>query len=397
MFLPSIYTWLLCRLSNLQIDFPDSDLLEFKSTGEQQYDGHVLHDVRGPDLLAAFSSHWTDAKTLWPCMRLVGEIESKGKSCEEQVEQVISYLCLLLLARPDFHVAQGIRISETGVDFIFAIGGYGIRTFPAEWGDKAFSKWMFAFVYRLYDPGDFADSSYVDMVPNLEEKFVTYTVRLNGIEGENSTAINDLRPIYATNPFGTRTHVLSNPTSNVMANGKLLTVLKEQMCRVETRFNEYDILTNRVHGPGNVPGVVEAVCHEEITIPRGFCSHRTKHRMGLRQAGTPITSITTLAQVLEVIFDILEGNLCYVIYILCAHSFAVLRYLRFERHVLHRDISIGNVLYNPPSPTRAPPGGAKNKMRQPEDQSLCFIRYLLGERCVEILHNWGYTNMMRKQ
>jgi hypothetical protein len=73
-------------------------------------------------------------------MRLVGEIESKRKSLEEQAKQVISYLYLLLLARPDFPVVQGIRTSKTGVDFIFAIGGSSIRTFPSEWGNNAFSK-----------------------------------------------------------------------------------------------------------------------------------------------------------------------------------------------------------------------------------------------------------------
>ena len=191
----SLPPWLLCRLSNLQIDFPDSELLKFKSTGEQQHGGHVLDNVRGPDFLAAFSSHWTDAETLWPCMQLVGEIVSKGKSHEEQAKQMISYL---LLARPDLHVAQGIRISEDGVDFIFAIGGCGIRTFFANWGNEALSKWMFAFIYRLYDPGDFADSAYEDMDANLEEKYVTYTVRLNGFEGGNPTKIDKLRPMYAT-------------------------------------------------------------------------------------------------------------------------------------------------------------------------------------------------------
>jgi hypothetical protein len=124
-------------------------------------------------------------------------------------------------------------------------------------------------IYRLYNPGDFADS----MVANIGENYVTYTVHLNG---RKSNQDQQSPTQVASNPFGTRTDVLSNPTSNVMVNDKPLTMLKDQMCRVRTRFNEHDILTNRVHGPGNVPGVVEVVCHEVITIPRGFCLHRKK-------------------------------------------------------------------------------------------------------------------------
>jgi hypothetical protein len=138
-----------------------------------------------------------------------------------------------------------------------------------------------------------------------------------------------------------------------------------------------------------VPGVVEAVCHEVIKIPRDFCPTREKHRLGLRQMGKPLTSIPTVAQMLEIVFDILEGNLSPIIRIPYSHSFAVLQYLRFERHVLHRDISKGNILYvddNLPSSTGAWSGGADEAVG-PEGLPLCFIKYILGERCVEMLHN----------
>ena len=97
---------------------------------------------------------------------------------------------------------------------------------------------------------------------------------------------------------------------------------------------------------------------------------------------------------LEIVFDILEGNLYPIIHILYAHSFAVLRYLRFERHILHRDISQRNVLYvedDLPSSTGARSG--EDETVVPEGLPHCFNKYLLGERCVEVLHNWAYTNV----
>ena len=329
--------------------------------------------------------------TLWPCIRLVGGKASQGKKHEDQERQAMSYLHYLLLARPDLYVAQGLFTSESKVMFLLGIGGVGIHTFSVAWGSQELHRLIYAFIYRLYDPGDFADSSYVEMVPNLKDNFVAYNVRI--IVDSNPITITNLRPIYASNPFGTRTHILSNPDSEVKINGEPLTVFKDQLYRVGTRLYESDILT-RVHSPEKVPGVVEVVYHEVFKIPRDFCPSREKHRLGLRQIGKPLIGIPTVAQMLEIVFDILEGNISPIIHILYAHSFAVLRYLRFERHVLHRDISEGNVLYvedDIPSSTGAWSGA--DETVGPEGLPLCFIKYLLGERCVEILHNWAYNNV----
>lgn len=75
-------------------------------------------------------------------------------------------------------------------------------------------------------------------------------------------------PIYASSPFGTQTHVLSNPSSDVKVKGQPLMVLKDQLCRRGTRFDEWSILA-RIHGPEKVPGVVEAVHTETIDLPLG--------------------------------------------------------------------------------------------------------------------------------
>ena len=393
------------KLLFLHVDFADEDLLVLKSTESQYHGGHVsaagssvnwspITDCR-PDYAAAFMNDWGGKNTtLWPCIRLVGEEASYGESREDQERQAMSNLHYLLLARPDLNVAQGFFTSGSDIMFLFGIGGVGIRTFSVEWGSKDLRKLMSAFIYRLYDPGNFADPSYVAMVPNPEKNFVTYSIRL----AEVNTIINNLRPIYASNPFGSRTHILSNPESEVNVDGKPLTVLKDQLCQVEMRFDEYDVLTH-VHHPEKVPGVIEAVYHEVIPIPRDFCQAREKHRLGLRQTGKPFTNIRTVGQILEIIFDTLEGSLSLVVCILYAHSFAlsVLRYLRFERHVLHRDISKGNILYVeddlPPSIGAQSDGANKTVEPEPKEQSLCFIKYILGDRCVEMLWNGAYTDV----
>jgi hypothetical protein len=82
---------------------------------------------------------------------------------------------------------------------------------------------------------------------------------------------------------------------------------------------------------------------------------------------------------------------------------AVLRYLRFERFILHRDISKGNVMYfedDPASLTGATSdahSGGFNKTAGSKEVPLCFIKYLLGERYVEVLRNWADTNVTPNQ
>ena len=63
----------------------------------------------------------------------------------------------------------------------------------------------------------------------------------------------------------------------------------------------------------------------------------------------------------------------------------VLRYLRFERNVLHRDISKGNILYTSiPEPRSSLPGDQSSLALGAEGDSLCFIKSLLGYRYVYI-------------
>lgn len=196
--------------------------------------------------------------------------------------------------------------------FFFGIGGRGIRRFSVCWKDKNLYKLMYAFVYRLYDPGYFGDPSYVAMVPDLQKNLVAYTIRItvdsDGADAKKKTIdCPGFSPIYARNPYESRTHILSNPTSDIKVGGKVLKVVKDQLCRIGTRFDEHTILT-LVHTPEEVPGVVEAVFHELVNISPLLDISRAKHRLGLRQTGSPITSVPTLKGMLEMVFDVLEGT-----------------------------------------------------------------------------------------
>ena len=101
----------------------------------------------------------------------------------------------------------------------------------------------------------FADSAYQCITPDLKHKLVMYVLRI-AAEGGGFIDCPKFLPVYATSPFGTCTHVLSNPVSGVEVGGKPLTVIKDQLCNRGTRFNEHLIL-DAIHAKGTVPGVVE--------------------------------------------------------------------------------------------------------------------------------------------
>ena len=71
------------------------------------------------------------------------------------------------------------------------------------------------------------------------------------------------------------------------------------------RSRELTILNEYVHKPEQVPGVVVAAYGERIESP--VSDESCKHRLGLRESGSPFTGIPTLSKVLETLFDVLEG------------------------------------------------------------------------------------------
>jgi hypothetical protein len=273
----------------------------FKDTETKAPRGHVTDTMCRPDITAAFRRDWNeDGVVHWPFIRLVGEKASKGKSLDYQKSQAVSYLHYLLLARPELYVAQGLLTSDNSVTFYVGIGGEGIWQLDVDWKDPEFKNFLYAFIYRLYKPRNFVDESY-KKIKRDEETVAKYTISI-AYQGR-TIACDGFYSIYAKNPFATRTHVLSNPDFKV--EGNKLTILKNQFCRIQRRFEELTILNEYVHKPEAVPGVVVAAYGECLDYP--WSEDRCKHRLGLIESGSPFASIPTLSKVLETLFDVLEG------------------------------------------------------------------------------------------
>jgi hypothetical protein len=280
---------------DFSLDFPNDDLLEFKDTGNNIHGGHVTATKYRPDITAAFKKDWIKNHEMhWALIRLAGENASTSESRDTQEKHAASYLHYLLLARPDLLIAQGLLTTTKQVIFFVGTAGVGIQRIEVKWEDKNLDKLIYAFIYRLYKPFHFADPNCTRTGFNEDASEATYTLSFNTMKCPG------FRLIHARNPFATRTHVFSNPS--LLQEDGTPTVFKEQLCRIGRPFDELTILS-RIHRPKTVPGVVEAIYSEIIAAVPG----RTRHRLGLRQTGSPFTSIPTARKVLETLFDLLEG------------------------------------------------------------------------------------------
>ncbi|KAG8979676.1 hypothetical protein FRB90_008015, partial [Tulasnella sp. 427] len=252
-----------------ELHFQSSPLLVFKTLKDYSLRGHYVYNTCRPSFVAAWEDHFNgDQPPPWPLIRLVGEDTRKKKSRSLRKALANSYLHYLLLARPDLHVALGMFISNTEIVLQVGIGGYGIRNLRVNWNSKDLSRLLYAFIYRLYDPGQFADPTYAteaSLLPDL----VTYTItlmveiKIDGVPTGEKRAVScrNFAPTFASNPFGTRTHVLWNPESDVMLGNKRLHVFKDQLCDVGTRSDKYAVI-ERAHNSETIPGVVGTVYHE---------------------------------------------------------------------------------------------------------------------------------------
>jgi len=71
-------------------------------------------------------------------------------------------------------------------------------------------------------------------------------------------------------------------------------------------------------------------------------------------------------------------------HILCTKMFAVLRFLRFEREILHRDISKGNIMVSEDGPSTSATIDAESvgvhENSLTKEVRFCFVKYLLKQR-----------------
>ncbi|EJF56100.1 hypothetical protein DICSQDRAFT_175207 [Dichomitus squalens LYAD-421 SS1] len=139
--------------------------------------------------------------------------------------------------------------------------------------------------------------------------------------------------IFIGEPWGRRTTILRVKDDS---GGEI--VIKEVYRHHKRRFKEEKILAG-IHGDGDVLGVVRLQGADHVTTnnetikcaARGEETERTKERFALLDSGCRLLDAKTVNELLEAVYDALEVH----------------RTVLLERKVLHRDMSLYNILMYP--------------------------------------------------
>lgn len=285
--------------------------MDFRKTENQNQYHYITKTACRPDVIAAFVDGdkpigWQHINQVWgwPFIQLVAEVASRGSTINTQRRQAASYVYYMILARPDLYVAHGLLIDKSGVTFFVGITGVGICDVQLNYTDAKLYSTLFALIKHIYDPGHFKDNR-CEVTFNTNAQKFEYTLSFELTPGNAPTKCGGFQAMYASNPFETTTYVFATTggdTKPTMVGNQRLRIVKDQYCR-KTRFNEPEILKHIQ----NTPGVVTLVHDEEWETPV-HSEHRIKRRLGLSQNGDPFMDIRTVRTMLEVAYDVLEGQ-----------------------------------------------------------------------------------------
>lgn len=285
------------------------------------------------------------AKTIkWSQIQVTGEIFAKGDTNYDTRSKAGSYAAFNLQARPDLVSGTGLCVKGSDVSIYF-INASRIYTCDTTLSTRSGNvpRLIYAFMWNLYHPR--VDPSFtLDLGPPP----------VFSLEVTPDLYKETLSILRVGDTLGRRTMILEDPKDPSL-------VIKEQYIQPQRRFREGALL-DKIHANGShFPGIVRHGYHGEVcdtdgkVISTGEGDYiRVKTRLVLLDKGKRFAEIETPREMLMIAYDALE----------------VIRILHRTRHILHRDISSGNILFRPLSEV--------DPEFVPQDiGDMCFSHYLL--------------------
>ncbi|KAH9903438.1 hypothetical protein C8Q73DRAFT_751369 [Cubamyces lactineus] len=266
------------------------------------------------------------------CVETVVEAKVKGKQTEGR-RQVSSYIHHLLQARPDRPAYYGMNGIQDSFQLFYG-SPLGLRASAlVPWTDL---KTLCAYVYSLYDPPDghilydrTIEWSEPPHVPNpLGSPMWRLTV--------NGETYDGARIVFLGYPYGRRTTVF-----RIDRVARSPIIIKEYYLENGRRYNEAELLA-QIHADGYVPGVVRVVASETVEsdgeavifTEANSTETRTKQRLVFGDFGVDLEYAESVNDLLMAVYDVLEVH----------------RTVASKRKVLHRDMSLFNILMYPQRP-----------------------------------------------
>ncbi|EJD48039.1 hypothetical protein AURDEDRAFT_183768 [Auricularia subglabra TFB-10046 SS5] len=286
---------------------------------------------------------------------LAGVLVNDGNNEQQPVDQMIDFLGALNQARPDLPGCFALTATRAACRLWWsdAAGIYATPRLP--WDDPATPSRLLTLVYRLHHP--LAVDSTISLEPmtqrsaHYDQKPVWHVG--DGLGGvyrvENTIAVG--KPWTRKNWVAAATEHRSGEESSFTPCSRV--VIKDSFPLIENEAFVEDAILDHLHGAGVIPGICSPMSSflvtngsdhvRSIEVPVSGPQARRKHRLVMRGDGEDIYQCPSVLRFVMMMYDVLE----------------VLRYAHEQRGVMHRDISLRNVLHAPAAATRESLPGCK--------------------------------------
>ncbi|KAI0658698.1 hypothetical protein C8Q70DRAFT_993700 [Cubamyces menziesii] len=283
----------------------------FGLVGVFEYEGSHTLEVYTDGNLTVASYHRIET---------VVQVRDRGQQAEGR-RQAFSHIHHILQARPDRPACYGMSATQDSFQLFYGSSLELRATALIPWTDL---KTLCAYVYSLYDPPD--SYTLCNQTTEFSEPPNTPSMWKLIVDGQ---VYDDARTVFSGYHFGRRTTVFCIDMPPI--------IIKRYYIKNSQRYNEADVLA-RVHADGDVSGVTRVVASETVmNDDEATVSKKTstpKERLVFDDSGMALTYAKSVNDLLKAVYDVLEVH----------------RTVAAKRRILHRDVSLLNILMYPQRP-----------------------------------------------
>ncbi|KAI0719835.1 hypothetical protein C8T65DRAFT_568580, partial [Cerioporus squamosus] len=238
--------------------------------------------------------------------------------------QAASYAYRHQQARPDHPMVFGLNFNARWYQIILSSPNGVVASKQTPWDDLDL---LFAYIYSFYDPLDdhFLDDDTVRWnAPVDSEGLPSWNIKFKNTVYKGHF-------VFVGDPWGRRTTVFRASSG---LDGQL--IFKETYRHDGRRFKEEEVLKH-IHAEGDIPGVVRLKDWEYVRTGGKLLEIgsgddvRRKVRLAFLDDGESLREARSVNDLLKAFYDVLEVH----------------RTIYLKRHVLHRDMSMYNILMYP--------------------------------------------------
>ena len=212
--------------------------------------------------------------------------------------QASHYSDTLLRYRSDKSYVLSMAANQKGFRLFYTDAFGGKCSEEYSWRTANAVRLLFKFVLTFYYFQESRDATMMYLNPST--KHPRWSLSMSG---GNYQVI----PIFTRKGAGRRTWIaLGTETGSSDSRGNL--IIAKDMWRDEARRFEEDVLLEKAHLNGFIPGVVRLAnkMHLDLNVTEGK-QQRTKRRIIMGSSGSPLSSCTSVLHFLKVIYDAVEG------------------------------------------------------------------------------------------